>query len=266
MFALDKPVGPTAAQALTALRDSDPSLRGLKLGHAGRLDPLAEGLLTVLVGDENRDVRSLRAQPKTYELDVLLGVGTDSFDELGLVTSLTDVTLDPTAVERACSALVGTYLQRYPPFSQARVDGRSLIALGHAGTHVDRPSAERTLHELTFLGLRPTDATSARERALRRIAFVRGDFRQGPIAERWRSAVDRRPDTPLTVASLRVHCSAGTYMRALAHDLGASLGLPAIASRIRRTRSGDLTLDRAREILPPIAVGTPPPDPHRTHR
>ena len=79
MFALDKPLGPTSYQALCALRELVPSLHGAKLGHAGRLDPMAEGLLTVLVGDENRDVHRLRALPKTYELDVLLGVGSDSF-------------------------------------------------------------------------------------------------------------------------------------------------------------------------------------------
>ena len=81
MFGLDKPLGLTSLQALDALRAADPSLRDRRLGHAGRLDPMAEGLLTVLVGDENRDVHRLRALPKTYELDVLLGVGSDSFDE-----------------------------------------------------------------------------------------------------------------------------------------------------------------------------------------
>lgn len=246
MFALDKPVGPTAAQALGLLREADPALRGVKLGHAGRLDPMAEGLLTVLVGDENRAVHQLRTLPKTYELDVLLGVGSDSFDELGLITEALECAVGEAALARACAALEGEHLQRYPPFSQARVGGVSLIALGHAGVAVERPSAARTLHAVTLLGVAETDLATACARALSRVALIRGDFRQGAIGERWRAAAAaERAGARLTVASLRVRCSAGTYMRSLAHDLGAAVGAPALAARIRRTAAGELTLDGA---------------------
>ena len=248
MFALDKPVGPTAAQALGLLREVDPALRGVKLGHAGRLDPMAEGLLTVLVGDENRDVHRLRALPKTYELDVLLGVGSDSFDELGLVTAVDGCAAGAAALARACAALEGEHLQRYPPFSQARVEGVSLIALGHAGVAVERPSAARTLHAVTLLGVAETDLAAACARALSRVALIRGDFRQAAIGERWRAAAAERGGARLTVASLRVRCSAGTYMRTLAHDLGGAVGAPALAARIRRTAAGELTLDGARTL------------------
>lgn len=248
MFALDKPVGPTAAQALAALRAGDPALRGVKLGHAGRLDPMAEGLLTVLVGDENRHVHALRAQPKAYEVDVLLGLRSDSFDELGLVTAVAEAALDPSAIGRACAAMEGECLQRFPPFSQARVGGVSLIALGHAGVAVERPEAPRVLHEVTLLGVAGVELAAAGARALGRVARARGDFRQEAIAGRWRAVAGERPGARLTVASLRVRCSAGTYMRSLAHDLGAALGVPAIASRIRRTAAGGLTLDGARTL------------------
>ena len=248
MFALDKPVGPTAAQALALLRASDSSLVGVKLGHAGRLDPLAEGLLTVLVGDENRGVLSLRTQPKTYELDVLFGVRTDSFDALGLVTALTATTLDAAALRPACASLEGDHLQRFPPFSQARVGGVSLIASSRAGIAVERPSALRTLSEIAFLGITTLDAAAACAYALPRIALVHGDFRQEAIADRWRAVTAERPGVSLTVASLRVCCSAGTYMRSLADDLGGALGVPAIAWRIRRIAAGALTLDGARSL------------------
>ncbi len=248
MFVLDKPVGPTAAQALAALRSSDPSLVGVKLGHAGRLDPMAEGLLTVLVGDETRDVHAQRAQSKTYEVDVLFGVATDSFDELGLVTALVPTAIDDAVIERACARFVGPYVQRYPPFSQARVGGRSLIALSRAGVAVERPTAERELHELVLVGVVSVEGAAVSERARRRVALVRGDFRQEAIAHRWVAAMAEHRASRFTVASLRVHCSAGTYMRALADDLGAALGVPAIAARIRRTRAGDLTLEGARTL------------------
>lgn len=248
MFALDKPVGPTAAQALELLRQHDPSLRGVKLGHAGRLDPLAEGLLTVLVGDENRAVHGLRAQDKTYELDVLLGVASDSFDALGLVTTPVETAVSADALAAACASLEGAYLQRYPPYSQARVGGASLIALSRAGVAVERPSAARVLHTVELLGLRSTDVAAAAARAVHRVGLVRGDFRQDLIADRWRAVAAAAPVVRLAVASLRVRCSAGTYMRALAADLGDRLGAPAIAWTIRRTAAGPLTLDGARTL------------------
>lgn len=248
MFALDKPVGLSSAEALALLRAADPSLRDVKLGHAGRLDPMAEGLLTVLVGDETRLVHALRAQAKTYEVDVLFGVATDSFDELGLVTRVGGTELGEAAISRACAGFVGPYLQRYPPFSQARVNGRSLIALSREGAVVERPTAERELYEVALLGVATTTGAVACERALRRVARVHGDFRQGAIGDRWAAATVGREDLRLTVASLRVRCSAGTYMRALAVDLGDALGVPAIASRIRRTAAGDLTLAGARTL------------------
>jgi len=251
MFALDKPVGPTAAQALVALRESDSCLRGVKLGHAGRLDPMAEGLLTVLVGEENRAVHSLREQSKTYELDVLLGLSSDSFDALGMLSDPVDTSLDAPSVALACSRFEGDYLQAYPPFSQARVGGVSLIASSRAGVAVERPVAPRSIHAIALLGVGPIDLASASERALPRIALVRGDFRQEAISARWRALAAERPDASLTVASLRVRCSAGTYMRSLAHDLGAALGFPALAWRIRRTEAGGLTLDGARTLPAP---------------
>ena len=243
MFALDKPLGLSAAQALAALRAADPALAGVRLGHAGRLDPMAEGLLTVLVGDETREVHRHRALPKTYEVDVLLGVATDSFDELGLVTAARDAVVDREALARACASLEGEHLQRYPPFSQARVGGVSLIALGRAGLDVERPTAPRTLYEVSLLGVGGTDVA-----AIARVASVEGDFRQAAIVARWRAVASALPAARLTVAALRVRCSAGTYMRALAHDLGAAVGAPGLAARIRRTAAGALTLDGARTL------------------
>jgi tRNA pseudouridine55 synthase len=248
MFALDKPVGPSAAQCLSLLRAADPALAGVKLGHAGRLDPMAEGLLTVLVGDETRDVHRHRAAPKAYEVDVLLGVASDSFDELGLVTEARACAVPAEALARACASLEGERMQRYPPFCQAKVRGVSLIALGRAGVAVERPAALRALHEVTLLGAREVDLAAACARALWRVGLVHGDFRQEAIVDRWRAAAAERPGARLTVASLRVRCSAGTYMRSLADELGAAVGAPALASRIRRTAAGDLTLDGARSL------------------
>lgn len=257
MFALDKPLGLSAAQALDAVRAALPALRDQRLGHAGRLDPMAEGLLTVLVGDETRDAPRLRGLDKTYELDVAFGVATDSFDSLGLVTAATpDVTLDPAALTVACRRAEGVVAQRYPPYSQARVDGRSMLAWGPLGVTMDRPVATRTLHAVELVAVTSREGGALVDEAARRTSLPRGDFRQREIADRWRAHARTLADVSLPVASLRVTCSAGTYMRSLAVDLGAALGLPSMAWRIRRVRAGDLTLDDAVRLEPSL-TGAP---------
>lgn len=257
MFGLDKPLGLTSAQALDALRETTPSLRSERLGHAGRLDPMAEGLLTVLVGDETRDTLTLRAQPKTYEIDVLFGVATDSFDSLGLVTRFDgEARVDDDAIARACRAWEGAVTQRYPPFSQARVGGRSLLAWGAAGVTMERPTAPRVIDAITVLTRRTIAGRVLVDEAVRRVGLVRGDYRQPAIIDRWRAHEAARSALALPVVTLRVTCSAGTYMRALADDLGAAVGVPSIAWRIRRTRAGDLCIEDALRL---DGVGVPAP-------
>lgn len=211
---------------------------------------MAEGLLTVLVGDETRQVHTLRGQDKTYQLDVLLGLHSDSFDALGLVSAPVRVAVPEAALVAAGEARVGSYAQQYPPFSQAKVQGVSLLALSHAGVTVERPTAQRRLHAMTWQGLATLTVAEACSDACARIARVQGPFRQDVITARWRAREREAPEAQLLVASWTVTCSAGTYMRTLAHDLGVDLGLPAMAWRIRRTAAGPLTLEGARTLPP----------------
>ncbi|MEZ4390533.1 MAG: hypothetical protein R3A48_05510 [Polyangiales bacterium] len=266
MFALDKPMGPSAFQALCALRDEDPALRERKLGHTGRLDPLAEGLLAVLVDDENQRVVEHRGADKTYELGVLFGVATDSFDSLGVVTALAPAAVSERALRGVIPRWVGAVEQRCAPFSQAKVGGRSLISLGHSGEVVDRPARPRVIASITLLGLDALSLAAVAEEAARRVDLVRGSFRQDLLRARW-SALSGDPRR-LTLARLSVDCSAGTFMRSLAFDLGEALGLPALAWTIRRTRVGALTLEGARRLSRPwrpetSATPTPPARPAR---
>jgi tRNA pseudouridine55 synthase len=249
VFALHKPMGPSAYQALCALRDETPELAGQKLGHTGRLDPLAEGLLVVLVNDENRAVVDLRGAPKTYELDVLFGVSTDSFDSLGLVTAAVPCEVTEDALRAVLPRWTGAISQRVAPFSQARVEGRSLIAWGHEGRVVERPAKDRVIDEITVREVTRTDLGTHARGAVYRAGLVRGPFRQPEIVARW-GALMHRGD-PLTLARLTVRCGAGTYMRSLAFDLGESLGVPAMAWGIQRTRVGAFSLDGARVLTRP---------------
>jgi tRNA pseudouridine55 synthase len=250
LFGIDKPLGLSSLQALDRLRASDSLLRDKKLGHAGRLDPMAEGLMTVLVGEETQRVHEVRGQDKTYELTVVLGVATDSFDSLGLVTHLaTDCVVHPQQWAAACGQWTGEVSQKYPPFSQGRVEGRSLLSWGAEGLHVDRPAMIRTIRSIEILEVGTLEGGFLVAEAVRRTSLVVGPLRQEAVAAHWKLQSVALGRTRFPSFTLRVACSAGTYMRSLAYDLGNVLAMPAFAWKIRRTRAGDLRIEDARLIV-----------------
>ena len=82
-----KPIGQTPLEAIELLRKSDPSLADVRMAYAGRLDPMADGLLVVLVGDECKNRTKYELLDKTYNFTMLLGLSTDTYDILGRITS-----------------------------------------------------------------------------------------------------------------------------------------------------------------------------------
>lgn len=187
---------------------------GVKTGHAGTLDPMAQGVLVMFLG---RALKILQYVPpealdKTYLLRITLGVATDSYDATGQIVSQTDIVPDhskETILEHLRS-FVGTYNQQPPAFSAIKIQGKRAYELARAGQKVD-------------LAKRPVHVTSIR--------LVDDLMLQGR-----RNLV------------LRIHCSRGTYVRSIAQDLGEKLGCGAHLSYLLRERVGHWYLNNA---LPP---------------
>lgn len=198
---IDKPVGPTSHDVVAAVRRAVGQKR---VGHAGTLDPLADGLLLVMLGPATRLSEYLSGHDKTYEVEAKLGVETDTYDAEGQVTARWEGPL-PTDEElsRAVSRFVGSFSQTPPSFSAVKVQGRPLYHMARLGKALQAPARPVTIYSLEWT----------------------------------------RPASDLV--SLRVCCSAGTYIRSLVHDLGASLGCGAHVTRLRRTRSGAFSVKQA---------------------
>ncbi len=248
MFVLHKAYGATPLQTLDVFRARESQYATTKLGYAGRLDPLAEGVLLVLEGEENLDPAPWRALDKQYDVSVLFGFGTDSDDLLGLLMAHHDDDCDRGIVERSFDQFRGTIDQRLPSFSSPKVRGRRLYAWARDGGGGEVPSVQRecTVRSLTNRGWTTVSRDELRDGVNRAVSSVHGDFRQDAIAERWLVAMAESRRSHWHVVHLSVHCSSGTYMRALARDLGDASGTPAIAWRIVRTAVGPYTLADAR--------------------
>lgn len=177
-----------------------------KIGHAGTLDPLATGVVVLALGRATRLIRYVQDQEKEYVALVQFGVATDTLDADGTETERAPMALDQQGLTDALVAFRGEIEQVPPMVSALKHDGKRLYEIARRGAEVERPPRLVTIHELELN------------------EFFPGDY---PRAE------------------LRVVCSKGTYVRALADDIGRSLGGRAHLLALRRTRVGVFGLGHA---------------------
>lgn len=176
-----------------------------RIGHTGTLDPGASGVLVLCVGRATRIAEFLSDQPKGYRAEFTFGVETDSGDAYGAVVGGSDASgLTAGALEEALAEFVGVIHQVPPMVSAVRRSGRRLYEHARRGETVEVAPRQVTIHESRLL-----------------------EFVPGPHA----------------TALVQVECSKGTYVRALASDLGRRLGVGGHASFVLRTRVGRFTLD-----------------------
>jgi len=246
LLVVDKPAGLTSHDVVARVR----RLAGTrKVGHAGTLDPMATGVLVLGLGRGTRLLTYLVGADKTYEATIRLGATTVSDDADGATTSRTDVgALDAAAVEAALPALRGPLQQVPSAVSAIKVDGRRAYARVRAGEDVELAARSVTVHRFEVLAVRPSTVAGAAD------------------AAPGETAPTRALDVDVTV-----EVSSGTYVRALARDLGAALGVGGHLTALRRTRVGPygidvaVTLDDlAREVtLLPLAAAARAAFPHR---
>lgn len=225
---INKPVGMTPLEALrrfTAQRNGPPQ----KLSYAGRLDPLACGLLLCLEGAECARQEEQQNHDKCYHWEALLGLQTDSYDVLGLCCSDTrTVTSRQQLVEQAThtlqTTLVGSFEQPYPPYSGIRVDGKPLFwwAQQQRLHEIKIPVITATVLSTEVTLVRWVSVRHLRSEIARKIGLVQGEFRQEQCLQRWNHVFDANysPDDQFPILSVRSRVRSGTYIRNLANRVG----------------------------------------------
>jgi tRNA pseudouridine55 synthase len=218
LLVINKSSGPTSHDVVATARRV---LREKRIGHTGTLDPLATGVLPLVLGRATRLARFLTAHDKEYVATIALGVFTDTGDSQGQPIG------DPfrgaypcvEAIELALDGFRGTFMQQPPAFSAKKVDGRRSYRTARARSREARTLSEGAARAQVE-GLLPAPV-SVTVRAL--------------------ELIDAEGDT----VTVRLSCSAGFYVRTLAANLGERLGTGAHLAALIRTRSGDLAIDDA---------------------
>ncbi len=237
---IDKPPGWTPLEALQDLRARTPALADEAMVYAGRLDPMAEGLLLVLTGEDRYALDAHLLHDKEYVATLLFGVQSDTHDALGRLTSGSPP--DHVACATAVDSLAGAHDLPLPVWSSYRVQGRALHGWAREGrlNEITVPRRTMTVTAATPLEARPIALAALLPDIRTRIERVRGEFRQADALADWLYLSQTPPS--LVRARVTLVVESGTYIRALAHDLGQRLGCGALLLSLRRTRVGPFTL------------------------
>ena len=239
-----KEQGETPLEALERFRMQERLPQDMPLTYAGRLNPMAEGLLLVLSGKDCKDKDKYTGLDKEYEIEIVFGIDTDTYDSLGVIQRVRATNLG-SINDIDVSKYVGKFIQEYPAYSSKTVDGEQLHTLARAGKLPDdMPTKSVEIYSIKSLCGMDVSGQGLAHTVLEKIKKVKGDFRQREIADRWRVFSVEHAAARFVVLNIQVLCSSGTYMRSLAHRMGQDVGTGAIALSIKRTKilSKDLAL------------------------
>lgn len=229
-----KQEGETMGGLLVRIRKEQNFSADLSMTYAGRLDPMAEGEVMVLMGEECKDASKHWYHPKRYETEILLGVSTDTADVLGLVQEVRMHELAHPHIQRVVENTKGPFVIPYPAYSSKPVEGKPLWQWSREGQRPhDWPQVSGEVFEVS-VGVQKTRTLKELSIvALERIKKVQGDFRQEAITAKWKEVLEMKGEGILV--DVAWHVSGGTYIRSLAEEIGKKLGVPACAWRIVRT-------------------------------
>lgn len=210
IFYVDKPLRWTSFDVVKRIRgvlSRRTGIKKLKVGHAGTLDPLATGVMTVVTGRATKRIEELQAHTKEYVAEIRLGATTPSFDlETEVDAEYPWQHIGREQIVEALSKFVGAIKQVPPAYSACKIDGRRAYKMARKGKEVNIKAKELVIDEIELVGMQ------------------------------------------LPVITVRVVCSKGTYIRALARDIGEALGSGAHLVGLCRTRVGDIRVESCEQV------------------
>jgi tRNA pseudouridine55 synthase len=202
---VDKAPGMTSHDVVAIGRRA---LNTRKVGHAGTLDPMATGVLVLGFNNGTRLLQYITDGDKSYTATIVLGASTTTDDHEGEITSTADASqVSDEDIKQILATMVGEIMQRPTNVSAIKVDGKRAYDRARSGEEFELPARKVTISQLDVLAIRHKEAT--------------------------------------TLVDIEVTCSAGTYIRAIARDLGSELKVGGHLNVLRRTRVAGFTLDQA---------------------
>lgn len=235
VLSLYKKEGETPLECLNRFRAKQSEYKDAVLSYVGRLDPMAEGVLLVVVGEENKNREAYLGFDKVYEVDILFGISTDTGDILGKVVEVSKSVVESDF--NFLESFIGSFSQKYPHYSSKTVGGKPLFEWAREGKldEIKIPEKEVEIYNIIFKNQYILSSEEILKQVEERILKVNGNFRQEEIIDSWQENLLEKTNEYFSLINIEVSCSSGTYMRTLAEEIGKKLKTPALAWRIKRT-------------------------------
>lgn len=199
---IDKPAGITSYDVVDVIKKVFP---GSKVGHTGTLDPVATGVLPILIGDATKLSEELTAENKLYRVKMLLGVETNTYDITGTIMFASVVNQDDIYIRERIKRFIGKQEQVPPIYSAIKVDGKRAYQYAREGKKVELKPREIEIYDINNIAV---------------------DLKKHEV-------------------TFDVYCSKGTYVRSLVNDIGKKIGCGATMIELTRLKNGDFVIDKS---------------------
>jgi len=183
----------------------------------GSLGPMAQGVLVVLVGDENKKITNYMKLDKTYEAQIVIGLKTDTYDVLGI----SNITNEIGDFRELLKIIKTCGIQKIPIYSSYIVKGKPLFWYARNNKKVKLPVNKIKIKSLKIKGVKKISSSKLLKEITMKIGKVNGDFRQKQILAKWDKVLSKKKE--YSVVNLRISCSSGTYIRAIADEINGVL-------------------------------------------
>ncbi len=249
VYNIYKKLGQTPLEALELFRKRHKISSAAKLTYAGRLDPMASGVLLILQGATQEQREKYMGLYKVYKAKVLFGFGTDTFDILGLPSqgNIKDFTKED--ILKILQSLHGKAEILIPQYSSVLYKGRPLFMSAREDkiNNKNWPKREMEIKKINFLKLSKISYADFLKLIELRIKKVKGDFRQERILTAWRKILNKKKIS-CQVIELEISCGSGTYIRSIANEIGMKLGTKAVLLNLERLSVGKYSVKKSIKI------------------
>lgn len=242
IVAVWKPFGWTPLEVVDALKKRYPDYADRTVSYAGRLDPMAEGVLILLIDGENKRRSFYEGMEKTYSTEFAWGISTDSFDPLGIIRSVNLSQIpDDKVLLGIVSSMKGPVLQEYPPYSSKAVNGKPLYwwARNNRLSEIAMPVKSGHIYDVSADSISKVSVHDFVKGVVGRIERIKGDFRQDQIIRQWRHFEVQYQGASIPLLKVLFRTSSGVYIRGIASSAGQQAACGAIASSIARLSVGE---------------------------
>lgn len=210
-----------------------------KTSHTGTLDPMAEGVIIILVGKERLKKKDFSKWLKTYSFEMTFGISTDTYDSMGLISETHFKKINKRTLQKIVKEMPGEYTQKLPPYSTKKIFGKHLHQYARLKEEISPPLKTGNIFSLTLEDLKTVETEKQICKQIEKINKVSGDFRQKEIISQWNEFLNNKKiPKHLQTARFKVETSSGIYIRSLTQDMAEKLKNKSFASEIIRLKNG----------------------------